>query len=176
VNENINMTTDENKCEDRILCCLLCARMVLISDKNMLDFVEGSNVPLRPETTFRVVYCAICARKFDSSDKFNMCAIPGSALSASMIVNWRPYMIVNNVLGYDGFMRLNKSKEMDAYLIESMTANAPKFWKGEKVVSVSIGSKLCLHTYKRSTFFDDSDKRVYPDGDEDEDLIVELRV
>ncbi|KAH3202045.1 hypothetical protein KXW62_008430 [Aspergillus fumigatus] len=178
VNKDINMTTDENKYEERILCCLLCARMVLISDKSMIDFVEGDNIPLKPETTFRVVYCAPCSRKFESDAKFNTCTVPGSALSASMIVNWRLYMIVNNVLGHDGFMRLNKSKEKDAYLIESMVTNGPRLWKNEKVVSISIGSKLYMHTYKPNSFFNDEKRSIYVvrDEEDEEDMVVELSI
>ncbi|GIJ84593.1 hypothetical protein Asppvi_003440 [Aspergillus pseudoviridinutans] len=168
MNSNLDMTTNGNESEDGILCRLLCAKMGLISEKGLIDFADGSNIPLRPETKFRVVYCVPCTGSSSPTASRTCTQFPSSALSASMIAN--------NVLGYDGFMRLNKSKEVDAYLIENVYTNAPKFWRDERIVSISIGSKVYMHRYKPNSFFDDMYTRIKPEEDKYKDMALTLDI
>jgi hypothetical protein len=67
-------------------------------------------VYLRPVLTkFRVAAAHSC-RRVQLKDENQRPRSPSLALSASIIVNYRPYVIMNNIFGHNGCIRLNKSK------------------------------------------------------------------
>ncbi|KAJ5152918.1 uncharacterized protein N7482_009396 [Penicillium canariense] len=100
--------------------CILCVRTVLVSKTSLTEIANQGFFELTPESKFGISYCSKCMKKFlDEDDCFSMYTCAGNAISLSMIGSWRPYMILSNNLGSNGFLKIDEDEERDIYVIRS---------------------------------------------------------
>lgn len=145
----------KNTCSGRVVICIMCTKMVLVSNRSLTDFSKGVDLPLTPDSTFRITYCHSCTNfvreKKTQNGRTDLYAGSGLVLSPSMISTWRPYLVVKGVLGHNGFLLAKYDEDTKTTVIEPLYKLMPI--KDEKVVNIRITSEITISRYEPGGFF-----------------------
>lgn len=172
------MNIDMQMCKGRVVACVACSSMVLITNKGLLTLARVNAFPLTMNSTFRLTYCIVCRDECDARVEDNFYTTPGSVINASMVMDWQQYKIVSRAFGAQGFLLPHMHDEVDGCVIERRCDVEPAWGGKEMITTINIGSTITLSKYESGSFFgvemNENNSYLYEDEEKERSVVVDV--